>query len=78
MTKQKNNSKVAKKAGNGSKRGRPLSFATFVKNTSGGIYKYDKRRNLIRIKNGFIWRDAKEDGILSRFVIEYKKAYVTK
>jgi hypothetical protein len=77
MSKQdNNNSKNAKKASNDSKKARHQSFVNFVKNTSGGIYKYDKRRNLIRIKDGLVWRDAKEDGILSRFVIAYHKAYV--
>ena len=78
MTKQDNNRKISKKASNGSKKGRPLSFLTFVKNTSGGIYKYDKRRNLIRIKDGLTWRDAKEEGILLHFIIAYQKAYGAK
>lgn len=70
--------KVAKKAHNTPKKGRTPSFATFVRNVSHGIYKYDKKRNVIRIHDGSVWRDAKEDGIFSRFARKYYKAYPAK
>ena len=55
--------------------GRKPSFSTFVKNTSYNFYKYDKKRQVIRIKDGSRWRDSKEDGILSHFERQYNKNY---
>lgn len=69
MTKQApKTAKTAKKVG------RKPSFATFVRTTTGGLYKYDKKFNQILIKDSS-WRVAKEDGILSRFVREYYAKY---
>jgi hypothetical protein len=82
MTKEiktKNNQhKVAKKANNGSRKGRTPSFTTFVRKVSHGIYQYDKKRNVIRIKDDSVWRDAKEDGIYAKFLRDYVKAYPAK
>lgn len=55
--------------------GRKPSFSTFVKNTSYGFYKYDKKRRVIRIKDGARWRDSKEDGLLSHFERQYNIKY---
>jgi len=70
-----NGNKIAKKA---AKVARIPSFATFVKKTSGGIYSFNQKRNIISIKDGLVWRDAKEEGRLADFVREYHKACLTK
>jgi hypothetical protein len=69
---------VANKANKTPKKGRPPSFATFVRNNSGSMYRYNKKRNLIQYNDGSSWRDAKEDGVLSRFLREYYKVYPEK
>ncbi len=69
QTTKQDNSKKATKVG------RKPSFSTFVKNTSYNFYKYDKKRHVIRIKDGSRWRDSKEDGILSHFERQYNKNY---
>jgi hypothetical protein len=73
-----NGRKVAKKTSKSPKKGRTSSFATFVKENSGNMYRYNKKRNVLRIKDGSVWRDAKEDGVLSRFAREYNKVYPAK
>jgi hypothetical protein len=73
-----NGRKAAKKTSKSPKKGRTPSFATFVKENSGNMYLYDKKRNVLRIRDGSICRDAKEDGVLSRFAREYKKVYPAK
>jgi len=70
--------KVAKKANYSPRNGKTPSFATYVKKVSHGIYQYDKIRNVIRIKDGSVWRDAKEDGIYGKFLRDYTKAYPSK
>ena len=64
--------KKAKKANISPKKGRTLSFATFVRNNSGNMYRYVEKRDVLRIKDGSVWRDAKEDGALSSLVRKYK------
>lgn len=69
MTKQApKTAKTAKKVG------RKPSFATFVRTTSGGLYKYNKKINKILIKDPS-WRVATEEGLLSRFTREYNEKY---
>jgi hypothetical protein len=80
MTKHKkhDDGKIANKTNSSPKKGRTPSFATFVKNDSCGTYKYDKKRNVIRIIDGFVTRDVTEDGKLAYFKRKYCRKYLTK